>query len=400
MPDDVADSGRAADRFGRAIRDEFLLEPGTIFLNHGSYGAVPRAVYDAAETWRRKIEANPDRFMRVILPDALRTAATRLAHALGARGEDLAFMDNATSGVNAVLRSLDLVPGDEILTTSHAYGAVSQAMRFVGERSGAIPVAADVGFPVIDEEEIITSMEAHFSARTRLLVIDHITSPTAVIFPVQRLCALARARGIKVLVDGAHGPGQLDLDIPALGADWYVGNCHKWLFAPKGCAFLWARPDVQAATHPLAISHYYGGGFTTEFDWTGTRDFAAFLAVPSALDFVATLDAGRMRAYNHGLARSAALRISSTWGTPLGAPLELLPAMAAIRLPLKVAHSPTMATARRLQRAILDHHRVVIVVTAFAGALWARLSAQVYNAPEDYDVLLDMPFDKLLEESR
>jgi isopenicillin-N epimerase len=361
---------------------------------------VPRAVYDAAEAWRRKIEANPDRFMRVVLPDALRAAAARLAAALGASGEDLVFVGNATAGVNAVLRSLDFAPGDEILTTSHAYGAVSQTIRYVGERGGAIPIAAEIGFPVTDEDEIITAIEARFSGRTRLLVIDHITSPTAVIFPVQRLCTLAHARGVPVLVDGAHGPGQLDLDIPALGADWYVGNCHKWLFAPKGCAFLWARPEVQAATHPLSISHYYGGGFTTEFDWTGTRDFAGFLAVTAALDFIATLDAAKMRAYNHELVRAVAQRIRGAWGTPLGAPLELLPAMAAIRLPLTVAHAPTMATARRLQRAILDRHRIVVAITAFSDALWARISAQVYNAPEDYEHLLDVPFDRLIREER
>jgi isopenicillin-N epimerase len=214
---------------------------------------------------------------------------------------------------------------------------------------------------------------------------------------VQRLCALAHARGIKVLVDGAHGPGQLALDIPTLGADWYVGNCHKWLFAPRACAFLWAHPEIQAVTHPLAISHYYGGSFTDEFDWTGTRDLSNCLAVPAALDFVATLGADEMRAYNHALVRSAAQRLGTAWGMPPGAPLDLRAAMATVRLPLTVA--PDMPMARRLQRAILERHKTVVAIMPFADALWARISAQVYNAPEDYDVLLDMPFDKLVAES-
>jgi isopenicillin-N epimerase len=400
MPDDVADSSVDTGRFGRAIRDQFLLEPGTTFLNHGSYGAPPRAVFEAAAEWRRQIEANPDRFIRYILPDALRASAARLAAAMGARGEDLAFVDNATAGTTAVLRSFPVTPGDEVVATNHAYGAVTQTLRFIEKYRGAVPVLAEIGYPIASQDEIVRAIEARFTPRTRLLVIDHITSPTAVVFPVQRLCALAHARGIQVLVDGAHGPGQLALDIPALGADWYVGNCHKWLFAPRACAFLWAHPDVQAATHPLSISHYYGSGFTAEFDWTGTRDPAAILALPTALDFVAALDGDRMRAYTHTLARSSAQRIAQAWRTPLGAPPALFAAMATIRLPLTAPHTPDMATARRLQRAILERHQTVIAIMPFAGALWARLSAQVYNAPEDYNVLLDLPFDRLLEASR
>jgi isopenicillin-N epimerase len=385
-------------QFGRALRDQFLLEPGATFLNHGSFGAVPRVVYDAAVSWRQKAEANPDRFIRTILGDALRASAARLASALGARGEDLVFIDNATSGTTAVMRSFSVMPGDEVLITSHAYGAVLQTLRFITEYRGVVPVIAEIGFPLAGEDEIVKAIEARFTARTRLLVIDHITSSTAAVFPVQRLCALARARGIKVLVDGAHGPGQLALDIPALGADWYVGNCHKWLFAPRACAFLWARPDVQTVTHPLAISHYYGGKFTDEFDWTGTRDLSNCLAVPAALDFVAALGADQMRAYNYALVRDAAQRIGGAWGMPLGASPALTAAMATIRLPLTVAHEPTVATARRLQRAILDRHQTVVAIIPFAGALWARISAQVYNVPEDYDGLLAMPFDRLLED--
>src|SRR5882762_5328422 len=241
--------------FGAAARREFLLESGTAFLNHGSFGAAPRSVLEAAESWRRRMEANPDLFLREILPGALRAGAAQVAQFIRAKPDDVVFIDNATAGMNAVLRALQFDANDEILATTHTYGAVRQAIRYVCDRTGARLVEAEVSLPVTGESSLV--------------------SPTGLIFPVAELAALARARGAQVLIDGAHGPGQLELDVPALGADWYVGNCHKWLFAPRSCAFLWCRDDSKRDLHPLAISHHYGEGFTAEFDWTGTRDFSA-----------------------------------------------------------------------------------------------------------------------------
>jgi isopenicillin-N epimerase len=383
--------------FGVAMRDRFLLERGTDFLNHGSFGAVPGVVAAAADEWRRRVESNPDRFMREILPGALRDAAGRLARWLGAEPGDLVFVDNATAGVTTILRGLDIAAGDEILTTTHAYGAVRQAIRYVAARTGARLVEADVPFPVADDTEIEAAVTARFTSRTRLLVIDHISSPTALIFPVERLCAAARARGIKVLIDGAHAPGQIALDIPAVGADWYVGNCHKWLLAPKGCAFLWARREAQAGLHPLSISHAYEEGFTAEFDWTGTRDFAPWLAVTAALDVIEEIGADAMRRHNHGLATAAARRLSAAWTSVVGAPDELLAAMATLRLPAgwQGFGPPTIDTARRLQSRLLSTHRIVLAVMPFNGALWGRISAQVYNAPGDYDRLAALPTDRV-----
>ena len=378
--------------FGAAVKPEFLLESGVAFLNHGSFGAAPRAVLEAAERWRQRMEANPDLFLRDILPGKLREAAAELARFIRARPDDVVFVDNATAGVNAVLRALEFRAGDEILATTHTYGAVRQAIRYVCDRTGARPVEAGVSLPVTGESSLVAAFSACVTSRTRLVVLDHISSPTGLIFPVAELAALARARGAQVLIDGAHGPGQLELDVPALGADWYVGNCHKWLFAPRSCAFLWCREDSKRELHPLAISHHYGEGFTAEFDWTGTRDFSAWLAVVDALRFFDRLGAARVRAYNHDLVVRAASRIAEAWQTPLDAPAAMHGSMIALRLPprLQAYGRPTRDTARRLQSAILAEHRVAVAIMALGDALWARISGQIYNTPEDYEKLLSI----------
>ena len=378
--------------FGAAAKREFLLEAGVAFLNHGSFGAAPRVVLEAAEQWRRRMEANPDLFLRDILPGRLRQAAAELARFIQARPDDVVFVDNATAGVNAVLRALEFRARDEILATTHTYGAVRQAIRYVCERTGAKLVEAQISLPLADERILFSTVADRLSERTRLVVLDHVASPTGLIFPVAELTALARARGVRVLIDGAHGPGQLELDVPALGADWYVGNCHKWLFAPRSCAFLWCRDDSKRDLHPLAISHHYGEGFTAEFDWTGTRDFSAWLAVVDALRFFDRLGAARVRAYNHDLVVTAACRIAELWQMPLDAPAAMHGSMIALRLPprLQAYGPPTRDTARRLQSAILAQHRVVVAIMALGDALWARISGQIYNTPEDYEKLLSL----------
>lgn len=374
------------------MRRRFLLERGTDFLNHGSFGTTPRVVLAAAERWRARMEANPDRFLRHVLPGALRAAAGRLARFLHAQERDVVFVENATSGVNAVLRSLDFRPGDEILATTHTYNAVRQAIREVCRRTGAKLVEASIGLPVDDVEGLVSPIREKLSRRTKLVVLDHIASPTGLVFPVKRLAALARAHGAKVLVDGAHAPGQLALDIPSLGVDWYSGNCHKWLFAPKGCGFLWASPGprsgagfrAQAGIHPPVISHGYDKGFAAEFDWTGTRDFSAWLAVPDAIDFFTTLKPSRIRAYNHRIAIDAAKRMANAWGMPADGPPGLHGSLMAVRLPDRFQRRDP----RQLMDEWIERHRFIVPVMPVDGVLWARISAQVYNAPDDYERLL------------
>ena len=365
--------------FGAAARRLFSLAPGVAFVNHGSYGAPPRSVQEEAERWRRCMEANPDRFMREVLPGALRKAAARLAKEFRTTENRMAFVENATAAANTVLRSLDFRRGDEILLNSHSYGAVRQAARYVASRTGARIVEAAIALPVHSADELVEAIRASFSRRTRLVVLDHIASPSGLIFPIHQLAAIARRHGAKVLVDGAHGPGQLPLDIPALGVDWYLGNCHKWLFAPRGCAFLWSR---RRDVHPLAISHGYGKGYSEEFDWTGTRDFSPWLAVSAAITFSRAVEP-RARRYRHELATKAAALLSSALGETLDGPPDLHASMMAVRLPR------VFDDAASLRMRLLARHRVVAAIVPIEGRTWCRVSAQIYNTAADYERLRD-----------
>ncbi|MGH6628903.1 MAG: aminotransferase class V-fold PLP-dependent enzyme, partial [Burkholderiales bacterium] len=264
------------------------------------------------------------------------------------------------------------------------YNAVRQTLRHLCKRSGAKLIEAPVVLPLRNDLDLESSIQKNFTGKTRLLVLDHIASATGLIFPVRRLARFAHARGVKVLVDGAHAPGQIALDVPSLGVDWYTGNCHKWLFAPKGCAFLWARRSAQADLHPTTISHGYGKGFAAEFDWTGTRDFSAWLAVTDALDFYRDLGPAGIRNYCHKLVVRNAKEISESWNTPLDGPAALHGSMMAIRLPDALQRASPL----RLQQELLSCHRVVVPVVAIGGGLWIRISAQIYNADEDYERLL------------
>ena len=328
------------------------------------------------------MERHPTHFMSEELPPALRAAAARLAAFVGARADDLVFVENATSACNAVLRSLRFAPGDEILVTDHGYPAVRKAAEYVAARADARVVEATVPFPLEHVAQIVAAISARLSSRTRLAIFDHITSPTAVIFPVRELTALCRAAGVPVLIDGAHAPGMLSLDVPSIGADWYTGNCHKWLMAPKGGAFLWAAPERQADTHPVVISHGFGQGFTAEFDWIGTRDPSAWLSVPAAIEFHERLGGASLRERNAAMARQQATILAEIWKTERGAPNPLTGSMAAVRLPLTGEATPRRAL--ELRRKLFDYHRIEAPVTAFADALWVRISAHAYNRPADY----------------
>jgi isopenicillin-N epimerase len=361
---------------------EWLLDPEVAFLNHGSFGATPRAVLAEQDRWRARMERHPTHFMSEELPPALAAAAARLAGFVGAQPEDLVFVENATAGCNAVLRSLSFAPGEEILVTDHGYPAVRKAAEYVAARAGARVIEAAVPFPLQDETQVIAAVRACLGPRTRLAVFDHITSSTAVVFPLRELTALCRAAGVPVLVDGAHAPGMLSLDVPSVGGDWYTGNCHKWLMAPKGSAFLWVAPDRQADTHPLVISHGFGQEFAAEFAWVGTRDPSAWLSVPAAIDFHEQLGGARLRERNAALARRQATLLARGWKTQRGASDALTGSMAAVRLPLR--EPATSERAWELRRKLFDDHRIEVPVTPFSGALWARISAHAYNRPEDY----------------
>ena len=363
---------------GRDIRGEWRLDPDFLTVNHGSFGATPLCVSAAQDAIREEMEAQPTRFM-ASLPGRLRATADRLGAFLGAEGKDIAFVDNATTGCNAVLRSIALSQGDEILVLGHVYNAVRNTVRFVTERAGARMAVAEIPFPGTTDDAVVAAVTEALTARTRMAVIDHIASGSALILPVARIAAVCHAAGVAVLVDGAHAPGQIDLDVPATGADWYTGNCHKWLCAPKGSAFLWTRPDRQAALHPVTISHGLDQGYLQEFDWTGTRDPSAVLSIPAALDFHERLGGAALRARNAALAAEGAALVAQRLNTEAVAPGG---AMALVRIPWG---GDALALRTLLLAAGTD-----TPVHAIEGANWLRLSAFAYNDLDDYARLADL----------
>jgi len=372
---------------GRAIRPAFALDPDWLTVSHGAYGATPCAVLAVQDAWRARMEAQPTFFMKRILPGALRKAASQLAVHFGAQACDLAFVENATVGCNAVLHSLRFSEGDEILLFDQGYRAVRNAAQHVAARSGARVAMVSIPWPDPDEDEIVARLAAGLTGRTRLVILDHVTSPSALILPVARLVALCRAAGVPVLVDGAHAPGQMCLDLAALDADYYVGDGHKWLMAPRGSGFLWARRDRQEGLHPLAISHPYGEGFTAEFDYTGTRDSTAYLAVPAALDFIEGLGGPALWRRNAVLARAGAEVLAGRFGTRIGGPACMSGSMASVRLPWRGA--PTREASLALRERLILQHQTDAPVHPMGDGLWVRLSAQAYNELPDYEALAE-----------
>jgi isopenicillin-N epimerase len=372
---------------GTAIRHEWGLDPDFLTVNHGSYGATPLAVRAEQDRWRQRMEAQPTRFFFLELPGALREAAAALAYFLGAAPDTVAFSPNATTGANAVLRSMRFAAGDEVLHVSHVYNAVRNTIAYVAGQAGATAVIADIPFPRPEPASVVKSIERAMTKRTRIAVIDHITSPTGLVLPVEQIVRLCHAAGVPVLIDGAHGPGQVPLDLRALDVDWYVGTCHKWLCAPKGCGFIYARADRRADLHPVTISHGYGGGFTAEFDWTGTMDPSAFLSLPAAIGFYEKLGGVALRERNRTLAAEAATLLAGALKTEVGALPEMAGSMGLVRLPiaLEARRSQVLKVRHALQEAGTD-----APVHPAGGALWLRLSAYAYNEIGDYERLAEL----------
>jgi isopenicillin-N epimerase len=371
-------------QFGHARRPDFLLAEGVDHLNHGSFGATPRVVSEAAAEWRERMEGDPTTFFRRDLVPGLRSAAARVAAFLGGRGEDWAFVENATAGINAIIASLapTLGPGDELLCLSQVYNAVGNALRYHAERTGARVVTIDVPVPFVGPAQLLEALTRAIGPRTRLALFDHITSAGAVVLPVREMAALCKERGVPVAIDGAHAPGQIALDVPALGVDWYVGNLHKWAFAARGAGILWCAPERRRALHPTSISHALGAGFPDEFDYTGTRDNSAWLAVPAALDYIGGLDAEAMRTHNAALAHEAGALLVEKWGSEAAASPEFCAAMVSVRLPGGAGGE--REAARHLAARLNETHHITAGVMVLDGGLWIRVSAQIYNDIEDY----------------
>ncbi len=363
--------------YGAAVKPLWPLEEGMIFLNHGSYGACPHAVLAEQARLRLRLESQPCRFINTEAPPALRAAAAQLAAFVGAAPDDLGFVENTTSGINAIIGSLAWNAGDEVIVTDHVYNAVRNTLRHVLDRHGATLKVVPVGLPVAGPEAVVDAVVGAVGPATRLVVLDHVASVSGVVFPVAEIAAGCAAKGVDCLIDGAHAPGMLDLDVPATGAAYYVGNCHKWLCAPKGAAFVWARADRQAGLHPTVISHDLGRGFAAEFDKIGTRDQTAWLAVPAALAFHEELGGAALRQRNHDVVVEAATALAARFGTRMGAPAAMFGSLATIRLPEGLPAD--RATADALKAHLWRQHRAEVHIMPFVDALWLRLSVQAYN---------------------
>jgi isopenicillin-N epimerase len=331
------------------------------------------------------MERQPVRFMGTELPLALRASAERLAGFLGTGGQNLAFVENTSDGINAILRSLAWKPGDEIVLANHAYAAVRNTVDFLALQFDLAIKIVEVSFPLVSTDRLVEAYCAAISERTRLAIVDHVFSPLAVVTPLEPIVRHGKALGVAMLIDGAHGPGMLPLSLDALGADWYVGNCHKWLCAPKGSAFIQQGQGVAAAVHPTVISNFFDAGFPQEFDWQGTRDYSAWLSVPAAIDFLETFGVQRYQAQLVAQASAAAQMLCERWQVALPAPAESFAAM--VTVPWPHPEPGTLENAIRWHDWLWHAHRIEVPVLPINGRLWIRISAQIYNELSDYEAL-------------
>jgi isopenicillin-N epimerase len=379
-------------RFGHATRALWGLDPELVFLNHGSFGAVPLELLDRSATLRRAIERNP---VAGIWRDAvprIRTLAERMAVFVGADPQTTGFVQNATAAINAMLASFPLEPGDEILHLDHGYFAVWQTLRETARRRGVVPRQVRLAVPVTGPEAIVEAFMAAVSERTKLIVLDQITSPTALRLPTAALVEAASARGIEVLVDGAHTPGMLDRPAAEAPAAAWTGNLHKWPCALRGCALLTVRPDLVEHIHAPIISHHWGEGLTAELDWQGTIDPTPWLLAGEALDFWDQFGGWEaVREHNHALATAAHLMLCERLEVEPISPLDgsLLGSMATVRLPAPLQPRPGGPSAELLQATLLEHDRVEVPILDFAGTRYVRVSAQVYCEAQDYERLAE-----------
>jgi isopenicillin-N epimerase len=369
------------------LRSQFLLDPSVTFLNHGSFGATPIPVFETYQNWQRELERQPVEFLGRRFDGLMDAARARLADYLHCALDGLIFVPNATVGVNLVAHSIALEPGDEILTTDHEYGACDYAWAACCQRTGARYVRHVIELPLTIQtpEALAAAFWESVTPRTKVIYLSHITSPSALILPVAEICRRARAAGILTVIDGAHAPGQIPLDLTALDADIYTGNCHKWLCAPKGAGFLYAKPETHAWLQPVIVSwgETPGASFVTRNQWQGTRDIAAYLSVPATIDFQAAHDWDSVRAGCHALASESRGRIAELFGLEPISPdsPDWFSQMVACPLP---ATDPIPLKAR-----LYDEFRIEVPLTMQSGHVLVRVSFQAYNSADDLGRLVE-----------
>jgi isopenicillin-N epimerase len=391
--------------FGRAMLSHWLLDPACTYLNHGTVGAPPRRVLATQQALRDEMERQPSRFMLRELNgqqpapwrrhSRLREAIEPVAAFLGSTADDLVFVPNVTTGLNAVIQSFPLRLDDEVVITNLGYGAITLAAAAAATGRGATLRTVEMPFPPRDSQSVVDAVVAALTDRTALVVIDHITAQTALVMPIARVAEACHRRGVPVLVDGAHAPGAIALDIPSLGVDWYAANLHKWAHSPRSCGVLWAAPERQAGLHHPVTSWGHNTGFRGEFEHVPTNDPTAYLAAPEGIALLREWDFPAVLAYMHGLAWDAACLLTERWGTRLDTPREMIGSMATVALP--EAAGATAGDASRLRLALLLDDKIEVPIHASQGRLWARVSTQVYNDLADVERLADAVARRQLE---
>ena len=386
-----SDKGKRQSTPMTHLKPLFLLDPEVIFLNHGSFGATPRPVFAAYQEWQRRLERQPVYFLVEELIGHLAAARQALGAYLHADADDLVYVPNATFALNIVARSLDLRAGDEVLTTDHEYGACDNTWRFLSQKRGFAYVAQPVPLPVVSATAVADQFWQGITPRTKVIFLSHITSSTALTFPVADICRRARAAGILTVIDGAHAPGQIPLDMAAIGADFYFGNAHKWLCSPKGAAFLYARRDKQPLLEPLVVGWgwgenrpwTYGSNFLDDQQWLGTNDLSAYLAVPAAIAFQAEHNWTAVRQQCHLLLQETGRRIGALTGLPPIYPDEagFYHQMASIPL-------PPLSDAKAFKTHLYQTYHLEVPIVEWNGRPFIRVSIQGYNTPADADALL------------
>lgn len=375
-----------------ALRQHFYLDPKVTFLNHGSFGATPKPVLEEYQTWQRRLEAQPVLFLARESRENFRAARKSLAAYLGAQPDNLVFIPNATFGVNIVARSLDLQPGDEVLTSNHEYGACENVWEFLGQRAGFQLIKQCIPLPLPSEDDMVEILWSGVSERTRLIFLSQITSPTAIHLPIERICRKAKGAGIPLLVDGAHAPGQIKLDLGSLGADFYTGNCHKWMMAPKGSAFLHIQPEYQDFIQPLVISWGWGENCPYESDsrlqsileWWGTKDPAAYFSVPAAIRFQEEHNWDEVRLNCREMLVSTLAKIEELTGLPsiYGEAQDNFVQVGGALLPVDT-------NPKELQPWLYEKYQIEIPVIQWGDQWLIRPSVQGYNTQEDLDLLVE-----------
>jgi isopenicillin-N epimerase len=374
-----------------SLKEHFLLDPSVIFLNHGSFGATPKPVFEAYQNWQLRLERQPVLFLGREFNELLLESRRALARYLNADADDLVYIPNATHGVNIIARALTLSDGDEVLTTNHEYGACDYTWDFLCGKTRARYIHQTIPVPICSEDDVVEQFWQGVTARTKAVYLSHITSPTALRLPVEKICARAKQAGIVSIIDAAHSPGQIPLDLKTLDADVVFGNCHKWMLSPKGAAFLYVRHELQGRVEPLIVSWGYqateetttGSRFVDLLQWAGTKDPAAALAVPTAIQFMQEHNWDRVRSDCHALLGETLQRIADLTGLA-----PLYPLDSTFYAQMGVAPLPASDLAA-LKKRLYDEYSVEVPLIEWNGMHLIRVSIQAYNDSRDADALLD-----------